>query len=143
MNKLKILLLLLILTSCKVQKGLTKNKTDTNRKIVETSTTITKRPKDSVVFVPNYVFKDTTIVKKGKSTTLILDYDKNGNVVKANCTAEELNEIKNSIIEIQESIQSKEKEKTKVTDFSSSIILYIFIGLALLLFVNKLLTKFL
>lgn len=135
------IILIFSLFSCDTLKEFSKNKTNTDRTIVERSTTITKRPKDSVVFVPNYIFKDTTIVKRGKTTTLRLDYDSNGVVTKADCTADELNEIKMAITQINESINSKEKDKKKETSFKSEMIIYIFLGLAFLMIINKISNK--
>ncbi len=135
------IIIVISLFSCTASKEFIKKKTNTDRTIVEKSTTITKRPKDSVVFVPNYIFKDTTIIKRGKTTRLRLEYDSNGKVKKADCTADELEEIKNTITEIKESIQEKNKEKTKETNFNNVTIIYIFLGLAFLLIVNKIATK--
>lgn len=135
------ILIIFSLFSCETTKEFLKTKTNTDRTIVERSTTITKRPKDSVVFVPNFIFKDTTIVRRGKTTTLKLDYNNQGYVTKADCTAEELNEIKRTVKEIQESIQQKDKGKTKVTDFKIGTILYVFLGLAFLIIVSKISNK--
>ena len=143
MKRIIYILLIFVLFSCETTKQFLKKKTNTDRTITELSTTIIKRPKDSVVYIPNFLFKDTTIVRRGKTTTLRLNYDSKGLVTKADCTADELNEIKKAIIQINEKIESNEKGKNKETKFNTTEVLFgVFLGLAFLLVINKFANKF-
>ena len=90
--------------------------------------------------VPNVKYKDTTIYvrnfEKSGSNTLKIVYDKQGNQTQIDC-------ISDAVRELNETIESlKDNSKTKETEFKSSNFLYIFLGLAGLLIVNKLMPKF-
>ena len=81
MVKKKILLILLALVffySCTSTKDLKRDKTKTTTQTEET----VKRTRSSdtlEMLVPKYVFKDTTIYKRGKTSTIYIKYDKQGN----------------------------------------------------------------
>lgn len=134
MRKILIILLLLF-TGCKTLK---------NKKDVET-TKVTRsevfKKADTLRYsVPKAVYKDTTIYvrnfEKQGSNTLKIVYDKQGNQTQIDC-------ISDAVKELNETIETlKDNTKTKETDFKSVNFLYIFLGLAGLLLVNKLAGNF-
>jgi hypothetical protein len=129
------ILVLVVLCSCKSLK---------DKKDIET-TKITRtelfRKADTLQYsVPNVKYKDTTIYvrnfEKQGSNTLKIVYDKQGNQTQIDC-------ISDAVKELNETIESlKDNSKTKETEFKSANFLYIFLGLAGLLIVNKLMSKF-
>ena len=133
--KYTFIILLMFLTSCKTLK---------DKKDIE-STKITRseifKKADTLKYsVPNIKFKDTTIYvrnfEKPNSNTLKIVYDKQGNQTQIDC-------ISDAVKQLNETIESlKDNSKTKETEFKSANFLYIFLGLASLLIVNKLATKF-
>jgi len=124
------LLLLLILTSCDIQKQATKSKSDTELK--ENIETITKRVGDTVRYeVPKITYRDTIIYTTNRQgTTLKTVYDNSGSISSIDCFASAIEEIKRENREFKESL--KDKEKVKTEDFDSSFILYIVIGIVIL-----------
>lgn len=133
--KIKILILLLLLSSCSVLKG---------KKDIESTKTVrteTFRKADTLNYVvPNAIYKDTTIYirnfEKQGSNTLKISYDKQGNQTEIDC-------ISDAVKELNETIETlKDNSKTKDTSFNSVNFLYIFLGLGALLIVNKLSSKF-
>jgi hypothetical protein len=138
---LKLLVFVFVFSSCEVlkEKQIKNTRTETaeNRTIYENETRLIYKPKDSVVFVPNpmFVLKDTTIVKRGQTTTLRLNYDTQGTMTKADCYTDEIREFISIQREINEKILTKleEKEKTKEVERKPDNIIYWFIGVLLLL----------
>ena len=131
----KYLLILLLLTSC----ATTKNKKQTETSTIER--TLTTRAGDTLTYVvPNIKYKDTTIYHKNfenpSSNTLKIIYDKQGNQTEIKCISDEINELKEYINTV------KEDSKVKETNFNNVIIIYIFIGLAFLIIINKIANKF-
>ena len=131
----KYLLILLLLTSC----ATTKNKKQTETSTIER--TLTTRAGDTLTYVvPNIKYKDTTIYHKNfenpLSNTLKIVYDREGNQTEIKCISDEINELKEYINTV------KEDSKVKETNFNNVIIIYIFIGLAFLIIINKIANKF-
>ena len=124
-------LLLAVLVGCDSLKTAQKTKRD-----VQTSETIktqTKRAGDTLrLQVPKVTFRDTTIVKTNyiNRTEARIAYDTNGNAT-VECISAEINELREEIRTLSDT--SKEKESTKETSFQSEVILYAFLGLALLI----------
>lgn len=129
-----LLLMLVVFLSCSTLK---------DKKDIE-STKITRqetfRKADTLRYnVPVAVYKDTTIYvrnfEKEGSNTLKIVYDKQGNQTQIDC-------ISDAVRELNETIESlKDNSKVKDTQFKSINFVYIFLGLALLLIVNKIATK--
>ena len=131
----KLIIILLLFTGCKTLK---------NKKDIETTkvtrTEIFKKADTLRYSVPKAVYKDTTIYvrnfEKQGSNTLRIVYDKQGNQTQIDC-------ISDAVKELNETIETlKDNTKTKETDFKSVNFLYIFLGLAGLLLVNKLAGNF-
>ncbi|WP_136464945.1 hypothetical protein [Flagellimonas onchidii] len=128
------IVLLLVFYSCDIQKRAIKNKRDTQ--LIEQIETIKKRKGDTVTFtIPKIRYRDTTIVKKNyvTGTTQVLRYDNTGRIELAQCISGAVEEITRQNRELIEAIRDKDKEKTE--DFDSSIILYGFLGIGVLLIV--------
>jgi hypothetical protein len=116
-----------------------KNKAEKKTNVVERVET--KRAGDTLTYeIPNVVYRDTTIYvrnfEKQGSNTLRIAYDQQGNQTAIDCISDEINELKEIIT------NTEEKTKVKETDFKTSTILYVFLGLIGLLIVNKLMNKF-
>lgn len=132
---MRYLLILLLLTSC----ATTKNKKQTETSTIERS--LTTRAGDTLTYVvPNIKYKDTTIYHKNfenpSSNTLKIVYDREGNQTEIKCISDEINELKEYINTV------KEDSKVKETNFNNVIIIYVFIGLAFLIIINKIANKF-
>jgi hypothetical protein len=124
-----------VLCSCKTLK----DKKDIEQTKI-TRTELFKKADTLQYSVPNVKYKDTTIYirnfEKQGSNTLKIVYDKQGNQTQIDCISEAVKEL-NETIEML-----KDNSKTKETEFKSANFLYIFLGLAGLLIVNKLISKF-
>jgi len=124
-----VLFIVLFFCSCDIQKEAVKSKSETE--IKENIETITKRLGDTVVYIPNVRYKDTTIYTTNRQgTTLKTVYAPNGNIASIDCFASAIDEIKRENREFQQSL--KDKEKVKTEDFDSSFILYIVIGVVII-----------
>jgi len=132
---MRYIILILLLASCGVLK--------TKKDVEQTKTTRTELYKkaDTLQYsVPNVKYKDTTIYvrnfEKEGSNTLKIVYDKEGNTEQIDC-------ISDAVKELNETIEMlKDNSKTKETVFNSTNLIYIFLGLAGLLIVNKIANKF-
>jgi len=130
MKKILFLGLLILLSSCDIQKKAIKTKQDKTVSEVEERTI--KRKGDTVSYtIPKVTYKDTTIYTVNRQgTTLRTVYNDSGNVSQIECFS--------SLIEIterlermtEEVIKSKDREKTE--EFDSSFILYIIMGVVAL-----------
>ena len=144
--KLYIYFLFVLFISC----GITKNKKDskliTDTKSTETGTVASKRDGDTLTYtVLNPILKDTTIYIRNKtkenSNTLRISYDKQG-LQEIKCISAEIDELKNYIRETQENTELNESEKTKETVFKPIMILWLFLGLAFLIVLVRVMKKF-
>lgn len=127
--------LLILFTSCKVLKD--------KKDIEKSKTTRTEvfRKADTLRYnVPKAVYKDTTIYvknfEKQGSNVLRIVYDNKGNESQIDCISEAAKELRETIETL------KDNSKVKETEFKSENFIYIFLGLAGLLVVNKLSSKF-
>jgi len=130
MKKILFLALLILLSSCDIQKKAIKTKQDKTVSEIEERTI--KRKGDTVSYtIPKVTYKDTTIYTVNRQgTTLRTVYNDSGNVSQIECFS--------SLIEIterlermtEEVIKSKDREKTEA--FDSSFILYIIMGVVAL-----------
>lgn len=107
----KYILILLVLSSCNVQKKALKNKTD--RQLTEQVETITKRLGDTVTYsVPNIVLKDTTIYTVNRQgTTLKTVYNKQGSISEIDCYTSMIEEVTKINRQLLEQIKEKNQEK--------------------------------
>ncbi len=141
----KLLVLLIVFSSCTTSKRIaeTETVTDTKTTSVETGTVKSTRAGDTLTFsVPTFVYKDTTIYRRGKTTTVVARYDNKGNL-DIDCISDEINELKEFILETM--IEKKEVTDEKITDIERGwqpiFIAYGFIGLAFLMLINYFIKK--
>lgn len=138
MKKLSILLLI-VLSGCGGAKF--KTSTNTQAESKEVGNVITKRKADTLSYtVLKPIYKDTTItvVNKENKSTLYLKYNEKGEQqISYNC--DEIDELKNYVIDKIEESSIKTKEKESV--FKDIYILYVFLGFAFLILINKLTNK--
>lgn len=130
-NMKKVLVIIMLsLVSCDIQKQAAKSKSDTEYS--EQIETVLKRKGDTVTYiVPVIKHKDTTIYTVNRQgTTLRTVYDQTGNIASIDCFASVIEEIRKENREFQQSIKEKEKEKTE--EFDGSFILYIVAGVVVL-----------
>jgi fructose-bisphosphate aldolase class 1 len=127
----KIIFLLLLFTSCDIQKEATKTKSDTGFKENIESTVFRKG--DTVHYeIPNVIYKDTTIYRTNRQgTTIKTVYDKSGDISSIDCFASAIAEIKKENREFQQNLLNKEAKKTE--NFDSSFIIYIMIGFVIII----------
>ena len=126
-------ILCLLLVGCTSTKKLFEKKTDTVS--TETGTVVSKRDGDTLtVSIPTVVYKDTTIYKRGKTTTLVQRYNKAGEL-NVDCISDEINELKEYVKNAVEHTDESTKEVER--GFKDIYILYLFLGLGLLVFLNK------
>ena len=123
-------LIIVLVVGCSATK--TKRTTDTTK--IERE--LTTRPADTLNYVvPRATYKDTIIYvknfEKQGSNTLRIAYDNSGNAAAIDCISEEINELKETII------NTKQDEKIKEKVFKDVYFIYLFLGLALLVFVSK------
>lgn len=134
----KYILILLLFVSCTSTKDLlrdkTKSKTETTEKVIKTRSSDTLE-----MIVPNYVFRDTTIYKRGKTSTIYVNYDKQGNK-RFGGICDSINEVIDR--KITEYKKNNIRDKQKETTVSDKLILYVFLGLAFLIIIFKLANKF-
>lgn len=124
------ILLLVLLSSCDIQKEAVKSKSDTEfREDIETRT---YRKGDTVHYkIPKITYKDTTIYRTNRQgTTIKTVYDQSGSIASIDCFASAIAEIKKENREFQQSLKDKESKKTE--DFDSTFIIYIIIGIVVL-----------
>lgn len=146
MRSFIVILLMCLFVSCSVTKNLLrgKNKKETDTTILSGGEETSKRASDTLeILVPSIVYKDTTIYKRGKSSTVYINYDKQGKKTFGS-VCDSINDFKKwyKNERIKEEIKDKTKEKTKETVFKPIFLLYLFIGIAFLMLCNKLMNKF-
>lgn len=133
-NKITVLILVLIaLSSCDISKKALKTKTD--RTVSEMSEIKIKRKGDTVFYsVPKVTYKDTTIYTVNKQgTTLRTVYNDSGNVSQIECFSSLIDITERNSKLMEEFIKDKAKEKTE--EFDSSVILYGFLGLGIIIII--------
>lgn len=129
--RISMICMVLLLVSCDITKQATKGKTD--RQLIESYETITHRQGDTVFYeIPSVHFKDTTIYRKNyqTGTTQVVKYDKEGNI-DLQCISGLIEEIQRSNRNLVEAILTKQSEKEE--NFDSSVIIYAFVGLGVLI----------
>jgi len=145
-----LVILLVLICSCSTMKNKKSSElnTETNTKSSEVGVEIIKREGSVITYeVPKITFKDTIIEVKNKNiygtNTLRVVYDKDG-AQRIECLESELDILKKYFINKEENKKEEliEEEKTKDTQFKPIIILYIFLGLAFLMFIFRLLKRF-
>ena len=132
-------ILCLLLVGCTSTKKLLEKKTKTDTVSTESGTVKSTRAGDTLTYtVLNPVLKDTTIYVKNteKSGALRIAYDSKGKQT-IDCITNEIDELKSYVKDAIEHKEEEVKSKEVERGFKDIYILYLFLGLALLLFLNK------
>ena len=132
MKKIILILALILLVSCDIQKEASKTKTDTNLK--QSEETHTFRKGDTVSYsIPKISYKDTTIYTTNRQgTTLRTIYDNNGKVSNVECYASQIEELTRKNVEFQQALKEKQSTKTEKANFGW--VFYLVGGVVLVLF---------
>lgn len=135
---LLILLACVFFCSCMTTKKLKRDRTKT---LTETTETVKRtRASDTLeMVIPKIVYKDTTIYKRGRTSTVYIKYDKQGNK-KIGGLCDSINEVIDK--RILEYKKNNIRDKDKETVINNEMILYVFLGFAGLIVVFKVVNKF-
>lgn len=143
LNILLIIFSFFILVSCSSTKKLNRDKTKVVKEEIQSGEQTIKRASDTVLMtIPTIKYKDTVIYKRGRKSTVYINYDKQGQAtIKSVCDSIAIfkkwyNQIN---IDQKNNVRDKEKEFT----IKDSLIIYIFLGIAFLIITHKLTNKFL
>ena len=138
----KYILILLLFSGCALTKDLKRDNTETVTEQVNKGELTIKRASDTLeITIPTIKYKDTIIYKRGRKSTIYLNYDNKGKAsVISVCDSIAIFKKWHKEINVNE--QKDVKEKAKETVFNDELILYIFIGLAFLIIISKLANKF-
>lgn len=131
---LVLILVLILLSSCDVLKQSTKIKEDSD--LSEQILTKTVRIGDTVRYeVPKVILRDTTIYTYNKQgSTLITRYDEQGAISQIECLTSNIDLLIQENRRLTESVKDKTKEKEE--NFDSSVIIYGFLGIGVLLLIG-------
>ena len=138
----KYILILLLFSGCALTKDLKRDNTETVTEQVNKGELTIKRASDTLeITIPTIKYKDTIIYKRGRKSTIYLNYDSKGKAsVISVCDSIAIFKKWHKEVNVNE--QKDVKEKVKETIFNDLLILYIFIGLAFLIIISKLANKF-
>ena len=140
---MKYLILLFLFVSCSMTKGVKRDKTKVDKQEIKSGEQVIKRASDTVLLtIPTIKYKDTVIYKRGRKSTVYINYDKQGTAtIKSVCDSIAIFKKWYNQINIGQKTNVREKEKETV--IKDTLILYIFLGLAFLIVVFKISNKFL
>ena len=140
---MKYLILLFLFVSCSITKGVKRDKTKVDKQEIKSGEQTIKRASDTVLLtIPTIKYKDTVIYKRGRKSTVYINYDKQGTAtIKSVCDSIAIFKKWYSQINIDQKTNVREKEKETI--IKDTLVLYIFLGLAFLIVVFKISNKFL
>jgi hypothetical protein len=126
-----LIFILIFFTSCStIKKVFTKKtKKDIKTNIVSGGEQTSKRPSDTIeIKVPKIVYKDTTIYKRGRASTVYINYDQQGNKTFGSI-CDSIDDFKRWYKKEQTKQRIKEDVKTKDVEryFKDVYFIYIFI----------------
>ena len=138
----KYILILFLLVSCTSTKKLLRDKTKTKTESVNSGELSIKRASDTLEFnVPVYKYTDTIIQIRGKKQTVYIDYDKKGNK-KFLSVCDSIAIFKKWYNQINVNQKNDIRDKDKETVVSNTLVIYIFIGIAILFLFIKVVNRF-
>ena len=140
---MKYLILVFLFISCTSTKSLTRDKTKVEKEEINSGEQTIKRASDTILMtIPTIKYKDTIIYKRGRKSTVYINYDKQGTAtIKSVCDSIAI--FKKWYNQINVNQKNDIRDKDKKTELNGSFILYIFLGLAFLLIIFKLSNKYL
>ena len=128
--------------SCTSTKSILRDKTKVESEQIQSGEQVVKRASDTILMtIPTIKYKDTIIYKRGRKSTVYINYDKQGTAtIKSVCDSIAI--FKKWYNQINVNQKNDVRDKAKETQINGSFILYIFLGLAGLIVVMKLSNKF-
>ncbi len=142
MGQQKLIIVLLLFISCTSTKSILRDKTKVDKEEIQSGEQTIKRASDTVLLtIPTIKYKDTVIYKRGRKSTVYINYDKEGTAtIKSVCDSIAI--FKKWYNQVNINQKNDVRDKAKETQINGSFILYIFLGLAGLIVVMKLSNKF-
>ena len=142
MGQQKLIIVLLLFISCTSTKSILRDKTKVDKEEIQSGEQSIKRASDTVLMtIPTIKYKDTIIYKRGRKSTVYINYDKQGTAtIKSVCDSIAI--FKKWYNQVNINQKNDVRDKAKETQINGSFILYIFLGLAGLIVVMKLSNKF-
>ena len=142
MGQSKIIILFFCIISCTSSKNLKRDKTEIKKEQINSGEQTLTRASDTVLMtIPTIKYKDTIIYKRGRKSTVYINYDKQGTAtIKSVCDSIAIFKKWYNQVNINQKNNVKDKEKQTV--ISNILILYVFLGLAFLIIIHKVGNKF-
>jgi hypothetical protein len=142
MGQQKLIILFLLFISCTSTKSILRDKTKVDKEEIQSGEQSIKRASDTILMtIPTIKYKDTIIYKRGRKSTVYINYDKQGTAtIKSVCDSIAI--FKKWYNQVNINQKNDVRDKAKETQINGSFILYIFLGLAGLIVVMKLSNKF-
>ena len=140
---MKYLIIVFLFISCTSTKSLTRDKTKVEKEQINSGEQTIKRASDTILMtIPTIKYKDTIIYKRGRKSTVYINYDKQGTAtIKSVCDSIAI--FKKWYNQINVNQKNDVRDKDKKTEINGSFILYIFLGLAFLIVIFKLSNRYL
>ena len=143
MGQQKLIIVLLLFISCTSTKSILRDKTKVEKEQINSGEQTVKRASDTILMtIPTIKYKDTIIYKRGRKSTVYINYDKQGTAtIKSVCDSIAI--FKKWYNQINVNQKNDVRDKDKKTEINGSFILYIFLGLAFLIVIFKLSNRYL
>ena len=140
---MRYLILVFLFISCTSTKSLTRDKTKVESEQIQSGEQVVKRASDTILMtIPTIKYKDTIIYKRGRKSTVYINYDKQGTAtIKSVCDSIAI--FKKWYNKINVNQKNDVRDKDKETKINGSFVLYIFLGLAFLIIIFKLSNRYL
>ena len=139
---MRYLILVFLFISCTSTKSILRDKTKVDKEEIQSGEQTIKRASDTILMtIPTIKYKDTIIYKRGRKSTVYINYDKQGTAtIKSVCDSIAI--FKKWYNQVNINQKNDVRDKAKETQINGSFILYIFLGIAGLIVVMKLSNKF-
>ena len=83
---MKYLIIVFLFISCTSTKSLTRDKTKVEKEEINSGEQTIKRASDTILMtIPTIKYKDTIIYKRGRKSTVYINYDKQGTATIKSC----------------------------------------------------------
>jgi len=140
---MKYLIIVFLFISCTSTKSILRDKTKVEKEQINSGEQTVKRASDTILMtIPTIKYKDTIIYKRGRKSTVYINYDKQGTAtIKSVCDSIAI--FKKWYNQINVNQKNDVRDKDKKTEINGSFILYIFLGLAFLIVIFKLSNRYL
>ena len=140
---MKYLIIVFLFISCTSTKSILRDKTKIEKEQINSGEQTIKRASDTILMtIPTIKYKDTIIYKRGRKSTVYINYDKQGTAtIKSVCDSIAI--FKKWYNQINVNQKNDVRDKDKKTEINGSFILYIFLGLAFLIVIFKLSNRYL